>query len=83
MALRNLIVCGVATNACVEMTVRDAADRDYGVIVVEDACAGLSEELHRAALLTMDGFMGLVRMMTHRDACALLREIGVTEPVDR
>jgi nicotinamidase-related amidase len=39
MALRNLIVCGVATNACVEMTVRDAADRDYGVIAVEDACA--------------------------------------------
>lgn len=79
LAIRNLLVCGVATNACVEMTVRDAADRDYGVTVVEDACAGLSEELHRAALLTMDGFMGLVRMMSCHDACALLREMSASD----
>jgi nicotinamidase-related amidase len=75
LGIRHLVVCGVATNACVEMTVRDAADRDYGVIVVDDACAGLSDDLHRAALMTMEGFMGLVRMMSHREARALLREI--------
>jgi nicotinamidase-related amidase len=79
LAIRQLVVCGVATNACVEMTVRDAADRDYGVILVEDACAGLSEELHRAALLTMDGFMGLVRMLSCRDACDLLRQVAAAE----
>jgi hypothetical protein len=67
----------VATNACVEMTVRDAADRDCGVIAGDDeACAGLSEELHRAALMTMERCMGLVRMMPCRSARVLLREMA-------
>jgi nicotinamidase-related amidase len=35
---------------CVETTARDAADRGYNVIVVEDAVATFFAEHHRAAL---------------------------------
>src|SRR5688572_16660171 len=31
MGIRNLLVCGVATGGCVELTVRDANDRGYRV----------------------------------------------------
>src|SRR3990172_7931740 len=41
-----LLVTGVLTNGCVESTVRDASDRSFQVIVVEDACAALTSELH-------------------------------------
>ena len=41
---------GMATDMCVETTARDAADRGYNVIVVEDATATFFEHHHRAAL---------------------------------
>jgi len=40
----------MATDMCVETTARDAADRGYNVIVVEDAVATFFEEHHNAAL---------------------------------
>ena len=43
---------------CVETTGRDAADRGYNVIVVEDATATFQEEHHIAAL------SGLARVYT-------------------
>lgn len=78
LGVRNLIACGVATSSCVEMTVRDAADRNYGVLVVEDACAAATEELHRAALLTMDGFMGLVQSRSTEEIIHLLDQIALS-----
>lgn len=48
--LETLIVTGMATDMCVETTARDAADRGYNVIVVEDATATFFAEHHRAAL---------------------------------
>ena len=77
MGIRNLIACGVATSSCVEMTVRDAADRNYGVIVAHDACAAITEELHRAALLTMDGFMGLVQLRSTEEVLRLLDQVAL------
>jgi len=41
---------GVVTNGCVETAVRDAADRSYKVILVPDACAAFTDELHENAL---------------------------------
>lgn len=46
MRLDQLIITGVVTNGCVETTVRDAADRGYEVILVEDACAAMTREIH-------------------------------------
>ena len=44
------VVMGIATDMCVETTARDAADRGFNVIVVEDATATFFEHHHRAAL---------------------------------
>jgi nicotinamidase-related amidase len=50
MGLDTLVVAGMATDMCVETTSRDAADRGYNVIVVEDATATFCEAHHHAAL---------------------------------
>ena len=49
MGLKNLIFCGVATNYCVETTVRDAGDRDYNCILLHDASAGFTPEQDQMA----------------------------------
>ncbi|TNC23402.1 cysteine hydrolase family protein [Amycolatopsis alkalitolerans] len=41
-----LVVCGVATNFCVESTVRSAIMRDFAVTLLEDACASTTPRLH-------------------------------------
>jgi biuret amidohydrolase len=45
-----LVICGISTNCCVETTARDAADRGYGVVIVDDACADYDEAAHDASL---------------------------------
>ena len=45
-----LIVCGVATNVCVESTARDAMMMNYRTIIVEDACAANSIKAHEVSL---------------------------------
>lgn len=50
LGLTTLVVVGVATDMCVETTARDAADRGFDVIVVEDATMTYYEHHHRAAL---------------------------------
>ncbi|KAF2733791.1 isochorismatase family protein [Polyplosphaeria fusca] len=43
--IRNLVVCGVTAEACVSSTVREASDRGYDVLVVEDGVESVSDEL--------------------------------------
>jgi nicotinamidase-related amidase len=42
-----LVLSGIATSGVVLSTVREAADRDYGLIVLEDLCLDRDEEVHR------------------------------------
>ncbi|HTU81277.1 MAG TPA: cysteine hydrolase [Candidatus Acidoferrales bacterium] len=42
-----LILAGISTSGVVLSTVRDAADRDYRLFVVADACADPDPEVHR------------------------------------
>lgn len=41
-----LLLAGVATSGVVLSTVRDAADRDYRLVVLSDACADRDPEVH-------------------------------------
>ncbi|MXW29450.1 MAG: cysteine hydrolase [Chloroflexi bacterium] len=59
LGVSTLIVAGIATQAGVESTVRDARERDYDSIVVGDACDGRSEN-HEASLLNMGTFAQVV-----------------------
>ena len=45
-----LIICGVATNVCVESTARDAMMMNYRTVIIEDACAAGSKAAHEASL---------------------------------
>lgn len=56
LGTRHLIVCGVVTDQCVDMAVRDAADRGYLVTLVEDACATHTPERHQARLEAIKGY---------------------------
>jgi len=58
--IENVVVTGVATDVCVSTTAREAADRNFKVVVVGDACTTLSEHLHQANLETLHVF-GWVR----------------------
>ncbi|MFG2582249.1 cysteine hydrolase family protein [Streptomyces malaysiensis] len=49
-----LTICGVATDCCVLSTALGAVDAGRAVTVVSDACAGVSEEHHRATLALLD-----------------------------
>lgn len=53
LGLETLVVGGMATEMCVETTARDAADRGWNVILVEDACLTFRPEDHRASLSAM------------------------------
>ncbi|MDO9524206.1 MAG: isochorismatase family cysteine hydrolase [Gemmobacter sp.] len=50
LGTRNLVICGVTTNICVETTARDAGQRDYGTWVVRDAVAEFTPERNEHAL---------------------------------
>lgn len=56
--ITNVVVCGVATNASVEGSVRQAADLGYNTYVLADACSAADLEAHEAALGSMSLFAG-------------------------
>ena len=48
--LQTIVMVGISTNCCVETTARDAADRGYAVVIVDEACADYDEAAHDASL---------------------------------
>lgn len=58
--VRNLVICGVTTNICVETTARDASQRDYRTVVVSDATGEIAPERHQWALETFGTRFGWV-----------------------
>jgi ureidoacrylate peracid hydrolase len=58
--IKTLVIVGLATNVCVESTVRDAFMRDYHVVVPEDMTEGTSPEAKIWSLKTIDTFFGQV-----------------------
>jgi nicotinamidase-related amidase len=48
--IQRIYCSGVSTQAVVQATVRDAHDRDFDVVVIEDGCCAHSEEEHRNSM---------------------------------
>jgi nicotinamidase-related amidase len=61
LGVNSLVVCGLTTAVCVTQTARETADRGFRVIVAEDACTEMSEQMHEAALLAFGYVFGRVR----------------------
>ena len=49
-AIERVVLCGVSTNGVVHSGARDAHDRDYEVVILEDCCAGVTADEHDHAL---------------------------------
>lgn len=62
LQVRTMIIIGTATNVCCESTARSGFFRDYQIALPSDCNASFSEEMHQAALKTIDMFFG--RVMT-------------------
>jgi len=63
--VEQLLFTGVSTNSCVEGTARDAADRGYRCVLVEDGCGAASQRLHDA---TCENFRRLLGRVDQSDA---------------
>lgn len=59
--IQRIYCSGVATHAVVQATVRDAHDRDFDVVVIEDACCSHSEEEHRNSMQSISRFCRAVK----------------------
>ena len=56
MGKRQVILCGVITDQCVESAVRDACDLGYLVTLVPDACATYTVERQEASVRAIKGY---------------------------
>ncbi|HZE09019.1 MAG TPA: hydrolase [Gemmatimonadaceae bacterium] len=72
--ITTIAIGGIATNFGVESTARDAYERGYALILIEDAMAALSENAHQFALTTI--FPRLGRVRSTDEVIAALRSGG-------
>jgi nicotinamidase-related amidase len=54
--VQRIYCSGISTNAVVQATVREGHDRDYEVVVLEDACCALSAQEHEEAMRGLQRF---------------------------
>lgn len=60
--VRDLVLCGVATNQVVESAARYADDAGFGVTVLEDCCSSVNDEMHEfAATKTLPMFGRVIK----------------------
>lgn len=72
MERTQLCFTGVSTNSCVEGPARDAADRGFRCLIVEDGCDAAAAELHDATCRKFARLLGRVATATD-----VLGELGV------
>jgi ureidoacrylate peracid hydrolase len=53
-----LFFVGIATNVCVESTLRDAFFLEYWPILISDAAMGSRQSMHEATLQNVESFFG-------------------------
>jgi nicotinamidase-related amidase len=59
--LRSIVLCGIATEAGVESTARDAYERGYELVFASDAMTGMSAECHVNSIERIFPRIGRVR----------------------
>jgi nicotinamidase-related amidase len=69
--VRTIVIGGIATNFGVESTARDAWERNYALVFVEDGMASFSEEWHRFSIDNI--FPRLGRVRTTADVLSAMR----------
>lgn len=74
--IEQLVIAGQLTDQCVESAVRDAADLGLFVIVVQGACAAMSEASHDKGL---HGMKGSCRIMNTND---VIHELCKGDPIE-
>ncbi|MET4072242.1 ureidoacrylate peracid hydrolase [Bradyrhizobium sp. S3.2.6] len=74
LGVKQLVLCGLVTDQCVESAVRDACDLGYLVTLVPNACATYSQERHENSLRAIKGYCRQV------STDGLIEEIGGVRP---
>ncbi len=69
--IKTLIITGISTPLCIESTTRDAYQRDFDVIVVEDGVATTSKTLHDNSINVIRTYFG--KVMDSSDVIELLK----------
>lgn len=65
LGVSNLVITGVSTNCCVETTARDAADRGFGCVLVDEGLADYDQAAHDASLSAL--FFAFTRVIRSAD----------------
>ena len=71
LGVKTAVYVGVSTNNCVDTTAREASDRGYASIIVEDATGTCSEAMQQSALASFQRLSG--RVVSTDEA---IRELG-------
>lgn len=56
LGIQNVVVAGFLTDQCVDMAVRDGADKGFYMVCAADACATYTDERHAGALRAFGGY---------------------------
>ena len=76
--IRNLVFCGIATNVCVESTLRDGFHLEYFGVMLEDATHHLGPDfIQQATVYNVEKFFGWVA--TVNDFCGVISQAAPTE----
>jgi len=59
-AIERIVMSGVSTNGVVHSGAREAHDRDYEVVILEDCCAGVTADEHRDAVACLGRYASIV-----------------------
>ncbi|MFM6931171.1 MAG: cysteine hydrolase family protein [Novosphingobium sp.] len=59
--IERLVLCGVSTNGVVHSGAREAHDRDYEVLILEDCCAGVTADDHSHAIACLGRYASIVQ----------------------
>lgn len=58
--IERIVMCGVSTNGVVHSGAREAHDRDYAVVILEDCCAGVTPDEHMHAIACLGRYASIV-----------------------